>query len=315
MTVGVLGAGSWGTALAQTIAENGYQTYLSSRHRNVWLSATPCTKKCQVVILAVPSWAFREVCQRLKEEGLPEEMIIIGTCKGLEKDTLYFASQIIEEVLGEVRYGHLGGPGFAKGLLQEEDTRLVIASEEEEVRIIISQILSNRFLSLQQTDDLIGLQVAGATRTPLSIARGAAFALGFGQRKNTMAAMFGRALAENARLAVALGGKIETFVDVAGAGDLSLCDNPESRNFLLGQRIVNEVSEDWSSEQRVDKIREIVKEIGTVEGYQTSKALYLLARKHGVEMPWIEEVYQVCHQGKPITQAIKTIQKRHMRRA
>jgi glycerol-3-phosphate dehydrogenase (NAD(P)+) len=315
MTVGIVGGGSWGSALAKTIRQNGHLVGLWDRnpHRSSVHSLSQLSE-CPMIIITVPSYGLRAVCRKIKKE-ISSPKILIGTCKGIEEITHYFAHQIVIDVLGRVLYGHLGGPGFAKGLLQEEDTRLVIASEEEEVRTIISQILSNRFLSLQQTDDLIGLQVAGATRSPLSIARGAAFALGFGQRKNTMAAMFGRALAENARLAVALGGKIETFVDVAGAGDLFLCDNPESRNFLLGQRIVNEVPEDWSSEQRLDKIREIVKEIGTVEGYQTSKALYLLARKHGVEMPWIEEVYRVCHQGKPITQAIKTIQERHMRRA
>lgn len=328
MNVAVLGAGSWGLALAQTMARNGHTVYLWDRDTELMNclaktdrcteyiipSATfPLLERVLLIFLVVPSYKMREVCRSVKYHCFPQGVAIIGTCKGIEPETLQFASQIVEEELGDVIYCHLGGPGFAKGLLEYEDTRLIVASKDGAARDSVVRALSNSFLSVQQTDDIIGLQVVGACRTTLSIARGAASALKYYQKQNTMGAMFGRVLAETGRLVRKLGGELQTVID--SSGDFSLCDDPESRNFALGRRIVQVAFPDeWTPQKRLAKIQEAAGEIGTVEGFQTAKALHQLAHQHEVDMPWVKAVFDICHQGVSVSEVVESIQQRARRR-
>ncbi len=326
MKVAVIGSGSWGQALAHVIKGNGHQVQiLAGRADKFSVDAAP-----ELIILAIPSYAMREVCTKLSNELLWDvdmsSCCLVGTCKGIEYRVsklkeLSFTSEIVwnclSETLSEVQYGHLAGPAFAKGLKAKQQTRLILASEHEEVIQKVQQAFDNDFLLVHITDDLMGVQIAGACRTSFSILRGAGTALGYDKKKNSWAAILARFAAEVWRFAKAYQGqeaRPETFLDVAFLGDLALCEDPESRNFLFGKEIVEKVSDDLSPKERIRAIQKLVTDRGTVEGYQTSEAFYQLAQDYA-EMPWIEAVYRFCHEGAKITDVIESILQRTILRS
>ena len=298
-----VGNGSWGNALADVARENGHDVAVLGRDD----SYSPLSD-ADIIMLCVPSYALREVLRKINAESQPKrDCLFIGICKGIEFDEetgkTALASQIVKEELGRRYYAHLAGPGFAKGLDEKEDTRLVVTQEDwwNGVTLVSNSVpmtrrlLQNDFLKIQQSLDLIGLQVVGACRTTLSIVMGAAKELGYYHRKNTMAAIFGRIMVEINRFVAAFGGKQDTLVDIAGSGDLYLCNDPESRNFQLGERVAGICSED--PEQRKRLIETEVKCIGTVEGFLTSKTLWKIAQERNIDTPWTKAVYRLCHEG------------------
>lgn len=295
-----VGNGSWGQALANVARENGHDIVVLARDN----SYSPISD-AEIVMLCVPSYALREVCGKIKQEAIPNKAsLFIGTSKGIEPDTLKLPWEIVCGTLEIEYYAHLGGPGFAKGILEGEDTRLVVTtSYYEEQRgwplsnsvALTRQLLENERLKIYATHDLVGLEIIGACRTTLSIVMGAAKALSYDKHKNTMAAVFGRTMVEISRFVRQMGGHTETLLDVAGSGDLYLCNDEASRNFQLGEQIAGHSSKD--PEQRKRLIETDVKCIGTVEGFLTSKALWEIAQKYQIDAPWTRAVYQLCHLG------------------
>jgi glycerol-3-phosphate dehydrogenase (NAD(P)+) len=257
LTLAVLGGGSFGTVIANTIANNGYKTYL-------WMRDAEKAARCQqmrenaeympgykfaetltatadinqavaessTVFISVPSASFREVIRPLKRLLMPDTYMI-STTKGIEPKGFTLMSQILEQELVGFPIGVLSGPNFAKEIVQKHLTGSVVASEDDRVVKRVQQVLSSETFRVYNNNDRYGVELAGALKNIYAILSGMAKAQGYGH--NTMAMLMTRALAEMGRFAQALGANPITFLGLAGVGDLILtCNSDLSRNFRLG---------------------------------------------------------------------------------
>jgi len=318
----VLGAGNFGTCLAQHLALNGSDVCLWSRHPDVvdsinqnhinpsYLSDIELAKNlvatselneeavssAEVILLAVPTQALRSVLNHIKPFS-SEAQLLVCAAKGIEIDTLKFPREIIESVLGrEVARGavFLSGPSFAREVVQRLPTAVSLASEDPKRCLEAQNLFHADVFRAYSSDDPIGLEVAGALKNVIAIASGAVTGLGF--ESNSRAAMVTRGLAEITRMGVALGANPLTFNGLGGVGDLFLtCSSEKSRNFSLGYKLA-----------KGKKVDEILSSMGSVaEGYYTTKAVHELAKKLKVQMPICDQVYEVLYEGKPIKEAVK----------
>lgn len=307
----VLGAGSWGTALAVLLAENGFSVGLWARRKDLVLAirfdhenkqylpgvkihpgvtvdtdAEKILKGADLIVLAVPSQSVRQVAREMKHL-IPSQTIIVNTAKGLEQNSLLRLSQVLEEELGEPKLAVLSGPSHAEEVGRRLPTAVVVSSRS----ISVAEEAQDYFMSpdfrVYTNQDLIGVEVAGALKNIIALGTGIAEGLGFGD--NTKAAMMTRGLAEITRLGVAIGADSKTFAGLAGIGDLVVtCTSQHSRNRRAGMQI-----------GRGEALDTVLKNMGmVVEGVQTTRAAYQLALRHGVEMPITAEAYQVLFEGK-----------------
>ncbi len=312
--VSVIGAGSFGTALSKVFAENGHQTVLWARdaetakkiteaHRHprylttvqlpAGLKATSdlalAVKDATVLVCAVPSHAVRETFQQVGQVLGPETFILSAT-KGIENDSLMTMAQVLENVTpkeAHPRLAYLSGPSFAAELTRRVPTAVTIASTNADTAKRMQHMVSNDYFRAYTTDDVMGVELAGALKNVVAIGVGCAEGLGFGY--NARAAMITRGLAEMARLGMKMGANPMTFAGLAGVGDLMLtCFGELSRNrsvgFQLGQG---------------KKLEEILKNLGMVaEGVKTAKSAWDLARREGVDMPLAQAAYQILYDGR-----------------
>ncbi|MFK7999850.1 MAG: NAD(P)H-dependent glycerol-3-phosphate dehydrogenase [Polyangiales bacterium] len=314
-SVGVLGAGSWGTALAKLVADQGVETRLWSRrqeqadainrdHRNPsylkeavlpeCLRATSDMKEvlegADFVIVAVPTSANRPVLKDavpMIAEGVP----VLSATKGIEQGSLKLVSGIFEEIFPESRHGsltYLGGPSFAREVTEAVPTVVAVAGHDEATRLSVQEWLNTERFRVYTTDDVIGVEVGGALKNVMAIAAGIADGMNFGH--NTRAAIITRGLAELTRMAVKLGGNPLTLAGLGGMGDLVLtCTGDLSRNRRVGIAL-----------GQGKKLPQILEELGMVaEGVMTAKSAHALSKREGVEMPIAEQVYQILHEDKP----------------
>jgi glycerol-3-phosphate dehydrogenase (NAD(P)+) len=231
---------------------------------------------------------------------LAADAIVAWATKGLEPGTGKLLSQAAAEVLGGTgELGVISGPSFAREVAMGLPTALTVAAEREETAQVIAQWLRNSRLRVYTSGDMAGVQLGGAIKNVIAIAAGISDGLGFGA--NARAALITRGLAELTRLGVAMGGRPETFMGLAGAGDLVLtCTDDASRNRRLGLGL-----------GRGRNLAEILAGIGQeVEGVATARELYHLALKRGVEMPITEQVYRVLYEGVPPQEAVETLLRR-----
>ena len=312
----VLGAGSWGTALSLLLCRNGHRVRLwdhSSDHiealcrdgeNDRYLPGVPLPRGLRPVaglaealegasglLIVVPSHAFAEVLRRLPGQ-LPDDLGIAWATKGFEPHTGRLLHQVAEEILGPRDLAIVSGPSFAQEVAKGLPTAVTVASHSlDHARRMAGFLHSDRFRAYT-SEDLIGVQVGGAAKNVLAIATGIADGLGFGA--NTRAALVTRGLAELSRLGIALGGRPETFMGLAGLGDLVLtCTDDQSRNRRMGLALARGLS--------VDQARA---EIGQeVEGVVTTGSVAAIANQLGVEMPISEQVYLVLHEGVTPAQA------------
>jgi glycerol-3-phosphate dehydrogenase (NAD(P)+) len=317
----VLGAGSWGSALSMLLAGNGHAVELWDRdsdllesmrvHREnrrylpgvplpagIVLSRDPASAlaAADVPFLVVPSGGFREVLKTYADTIRRKGRLVWAT-KGLEEETQSLLHAIAAEILGEsVALAVVSGPNFAVEVAQKMPTATTIASDNERFAEEVAQCLYNEWFRPYTSSDLIGVQLGGALKNVIAIASGIADGLGFGA--NTRAALLTRGLAEITRLTVRMGGKLETLSGLAGVGDLILtCTDNKSRNRRLGLILATG-----------KPLPEALAEIGqAVEGVKTAHAGHRLARKVGVEMPIIEQVYRVLFEGVSARQAVKAL--------
>jgi glycerol-3-phosphate dehydrogenase (NAD(P)+) len=320
--ISVLGAGSWGTALAILIAKNGFevllwghdkshiddlakerknQRYLPGQTLPEGISVSPDLKKAaefsNLILLAVPSHAFKRTLVDLKPHVNVNEIKIAWATKGFNPENGALLHQVVAEVFSaDTPAAILSGPTFAGEVVSNFPTAITVASSKMEFASQIAEILhSDRFRPYTSTD-IIGVEVGGAVKNVLAIAAGVADGLGFGA--NTRAALITRGLNEIMRLGVCLGGKQETFMGLAGLGDLVLtCTDNQSRNRRFGLAL-----------GQGKKMGEIIREIGQeIEGIGTAKETYLLAKRYKIEMPIIEQTYKVLYENLNPLSAVKNL--------
>src|SRR5277367_180707 len=322
----VIGAGSWGTALAILLARDGHPTMLWGRdatqlramraaQRNqrylpeasfpealqVAADLSSALKGARDALIAVPSHAFRATLEQIQPHLAPKTRIAWAT-KGFEVATGMLPHQVVREVLGARPGAVLSGPTFAKEVGAGLPTAMTIASTDEHFAKELALSLSGpRFRAYTQTD-IMGVEVGGAVKNVIAIGSGIADGMGYGA--NTRVALITRGLAEMMRLGVQLGALRETFMGLAGLGDLVLtCTDDQSRNRRLGLALGrgNSLADAQRSIQQV------------VEGVTAAEAVRAVALRESVEMPICQEVYRVMHEAKPVRAAVQALMGREVR--
>jgi glycerol-3-phosphate dehydrogenase (NAD(P)+) len=322
----VVGAGSWGTALAIQLAREGHPTQLwgrdatqieSMRQRRsnerylpgaqfpdelqATNDLTAALEGARDVLIAVPSHAFRATLETLKPQLGPGARIAWAT-KGFEITTGKLPHQVANEVLGPRPGAVLSGPTFAKEVGLGLPTAMTVASADEPFAKELALRLSGpNFRAYTQTD-IMGVEVGGAVKNVIAIGGGIADGIGFGA--NTRVALITRGLAEMMRLGVALGAARETFMGLAGLGDLVLtCTDDQSRNRRLGM----ELGRGRSLAAALGDIKQVV------EGVSGARSVNEVAQRLHVDMPICSEIYRVMHEQKPVRAAVQALMGREVR--
>jgi glycerol-3-phosphate dehydrogenase (NAD(P)+) len=325
----IIGGGSWGTALAVVLApcfQNVrlwvFETDLAarmheSRENDVYLPGTLLPKNvnptsdlgtamehAEIVLSVMPSHLVRSVYTRMLE-FLHPSLLFVSATKGLENESLLRVSEVIRDVvrpLFEPRVAVISGPTFAKEVARFEPTALVVASDDQELTATVQAAFSGPTFRLYTSTDPVGVEVGGSIKNVVAIGSGVLHGMGLGH--NATAALITRGLAEMTRLAVAMGGKPLTLAGLAGLGDLVLtCTGDLSRNRTVGVELA-----------RGRKLDEIVRSMKMVaEGIKTTNAAVDLARRHGVEMPISEQMFQMLHFGISPRNAIQRLMERSLK--
>ena len=326
-TVAVLGVGSWGTALALLLTRNGYPVRLwghdpdevaplsRDRENRRYLPGIPFPDRLTVgadlaatltgvdlALVVVPSHAYRATLERVRLH-LPATAGLAWATKGLEPGSGRFLHEVTAEVLGETwPAAVISGPSFAGEVAQGLPTAVTVAAREVQHARRVATVLHGSNLRAYTSTDVIGVELGGAIKNVLAIAAGIADGLGFGA--NARAALITRGLAEMVRLGLAAGGQRETFMGLAGVGDLVLtCTDDQSRNRRFGLAI-----------GRGEPVEMALAAIGqVVEGAATAREALRLARRHQVEMPITEQVDQVLHHGQNPRRAVELLLARDLK--
>lgn len=329
MKIAVIGAGSWGTALAQVLAGNGHEVCLwayepelvagmqANRINHLFLPGvtlhpaltfsndlTTAVAGCELALLVTPTQVMRGILAKLAP-ALGTNCLLVNASKGIELETLCTVSQIVAQELGEdalQRYVSLSGPTFAKEVAAGLPSLIVAGSRNEAAACQVQTIFSNTVFRVYSSDDPVGVELGGAVKNVIAIAAGIADGLGFGH--NTRAALITRGLAEMQRLGRALGAQDATFAGLAGMGDLVLtCTGDLSRNRTVGIKL----GQGW-------KLADILAEMRMVaEGVKSAESVNALADRLGVEMPIAAKVYEILYRDKPARQAVLELMSRDLK--
>lgn len=314
--IGVIGAGSWGTALAITLSDKGHsvkiwdldQEHLNGlkedRENKKYLSGIPFGENLQIamtvpevlesteiVVFSAPAQHFRAALT----SALPylKDQIIINVAKGIEQKTLMRMSEIAKEIAPNLKYVVLSGPSHAEEVAKKLPTIVAVASENPETALIAQDVFMTKRFRVYTNPDLIGLELGGALKNIIALGAGISDGMGFGD--NAKAALMTRGIAEVARLGVELGAEKDTFLGLSGIGDLIVtCTSMHSRNRRCGILIGEGV-----------KPSEATKQIGmVVEGMFTAEAAVALVKKVGIEMPITEGIYQIINEQIEVHKAV-----------
>ena len=325
--IAIIGAGSWGTALAVVAARAGHSVRLWSRSDEVvssinerrvnsrYLTSTSIPAKviatgdvhaalreASMVLLAAPSHAARELLTTMAP-ALDQAAIIVSVSKGIEIESGKRISEIAKEVVGiSYPFVCLSGPSFAKEVVEGHPTAIVAASKDSSAARAVQNDLSFENLRIYTNADVVGTELGGSVKNVMAIAAGMTAGLGFGA--NSVAALITRGLAEITRLARREGAQIETLMGLAGLGDLVLtCTGSLSRNRFVGEEL-----------GKGRTLDEIVAELSEVaEGINTARAVKKLADRTSLEMPITSEVNAVLYDGKPARDAVAELMSRPLR--
>ena len=327
----MIGSGSWGTALANLLAEKeGIDVNLWAREEEVYkeirdqhtnqlflpdVQLAPALKPAssferalhekQLVLIAAPSHVFREVLKGLKPH-LTSSMTLMMATKGIENDSLMIMSEVVQSVLNPrycTDFACLAGPSFAKEVSRKFPTAVTIACENQAHGEKLQKLFSADFFRVYLSRDVVGTQLGGALKNVIAIAAGVADGLNFGH--NARAALITRGLAEITRLGVQMGSNPHTFAGLAGVGDLVLtCTGSLSRNHTVGKKIGQGM-----------KLTQILSEMRMVaEGVKTAKSVYNLSNKLGVEMPIAHEVYHILYEDISPIEAARRLMTRDLKK-
>ncbi len=243
------------------------------------------TNGSDLILLAVPSFAVREMCQRIS--GFPISVLLMIS-KGMEKDTSLLPFQVAEEVLGKINILHLTGAGYGKSVHQKIPTTEALASNNENLLKEVKELLETDWLTIKTSTDLIGTQLGGALKNVMVI--GIGMVLEERKDPDVRAKLIEESTQEMIKLGKAMGAKEETFWGPAGKGDLEISAEPLSRNYRLGQSLI---------EKGIDEVQKELAQKGiTVEGFHTAWVANQLAKRYGIRLPIIEEAYQVIYEKK-----------------
>jgi glycerol-3-phosphate dehydrogenase (NAD(P)+) len=325
--VAVVGAGSWGTALAVQLARSGRHVRLWGRNSRALAemaearenrrylpgvtfpeSLVPCgdlqtcLEDVTDILIAVPSDGFRETLTKIEPLLRGDERICWAT-KGIEVSTGKLPHQVVAEFIGKERpMAVLSGPTFAAEVGRGLPTALTIAANDGGFASDLAEALSGANFRAYTSTDIVGVEVGGAVKNVLAIGAGISDGLGFGA--NTRIALINRGLAEMTRLGVALGAKQDTFTGLAGMGDLLLtCTDNLSRNRRMGLAIAR----GKTIEQAQAEIQQVV------EGVPAAKAVHLVADRLGVEMPISQQIYRILYEGTPPRAAVDALMGRALK--
>ena len=318
--IGVLGAGSWGTALAILLHDNGHDVTVWSIHEEE-VEALNTTRRHErklpgveipegilfttdmketmsdkdVCVLAVPSPFIRSTCQKMKQY-VRAGQIIVNVAKGIEENTLYTLTDIIEEELPYADACVLSGPSHAEEVSRRLPTTCVVSSRTRKTAEYLRSVFVSPVFRVYISPDMLGIELGGALKNVIALAAGTADGLGYGD--NTKAALITRGIAEIARLGIKMGGKPETFYGLTGIGDLIVtCASVHSRNrkagYLMGQG--------YTMEEAMKEVQMVV------EGVYSAKAALELSRKYQVEMPIVEQVNKVLFEHQNAEEAVKEL--------
>lgn len=324
--IGVLGAGSWGTALSVLLHDNGHQVTIWSidenevkmldekREHELKLPGVKLAEDMVItgdletavqgkdfLVLAVPSPFTRETARKMKPY-VADGQIIVDVAKGIEESTLMTLSRQIEEEIPQADVAVLSGPSHAEEVGRKLPTTCVIGAKTRKTAEYLQSMFISRVFRVYTSPDILGIELGGSLKNVIALAAGIADGLGYGD--NTKAALITRGIAEISRLGVKMGGKIESFTGLTGIGDLIVtCASVHSRNrragYLIGQgRTVREA---------MDEVKMVV------EGVYSAKAAAKLAKKYDVSMPIVEEVNKVLFEGKSPAQAVDDLMQRESR--
>lgn len=315
--IGILGGGSWGSALGILLANKGYEVdiwlrdqklveeIINTNNNNRYLPGAVFPSnikptidlektiyKKNMIILSIPTHGIREVLKNAKPFIKPGQ-IIVNVSKGIENHTLLRISQIVEEFLPYNKFAVLSGPSHAEEVAEDMPTTVVTASKYKEVAEKVQDIFITSNFRVYTNPDVIGVELGGSLKNVIALGAGISDGLGYGD--NTKAALMTRGIFEMARLGEKMGAQMDTFSGLAGIGDLIVtCTSMHSRNRKAGILI-----------GEGKKIDEAIKEIGmVVEGIKTTKSTYKLAEKHSISMPITSELYGVLYEGKNVKNSV-----------
>jgi glycerol-3-phosphate dehydrogenase (NAD(P)+) len=323
--ISVIGAGSWGTTLACMLTQKGYDVLLWAHEQEVadeinnngrnslylpdvrlsaGLRAThtieDAVEKARYVLNVVPTQFTRPVFQEAVLH-LRHDAILISASKGIEQGTLLTGHAILSETTNR-EIAVLSGPSFAKEVLEKRPTAVTLATRNSDTGLLLQEIFNTNYFRVYTHSDIIGVELGGALKNVIAIASGICDGLGLGH--NARAALITRGLAEMARLGECLGADKKTFSGLSGLGDLVLtCTGPLSRNYSVGVKLGQGM-----------KLAEILSSTRSVaEGVATSQSAFELSKKCGVEMPIVEQVYEVIHKDKNPADAVNMLMNRALK--
>lgn len=321
----VIGAGSWGTTLAYLLSAKDfdislwvYEESLAEEIKNTRINSLylpdislpenirvthrmdEAVAKARYVLNVVPSQHTRSIFKEAFSY-MPAEAIIISAAKGIERGTLMTVSSVLKEISSHT-VAVLSGPSFAKEVIKKMPTAVTLATEDKETGLLLQEVFNNNHFRVYTHDDMLGAEIGGALKNVMAIASGISDGLGLGH--NARAALITRGLAEMRRLGSAMGAKKETFSGLSGLGDLVLtCTGSLSRNYTVGTKLAQGM-----------KLTDILSQTKTVaEGVATAESAYGLSKKYNIEMPIIEQVYQVLYKDKGPAEAVNDLMNRTLK--
>lgn len=314
---GVIGSGSWGTALARVLSKNGHEVTLWSRREEEShmlreerenKSKLPgvklpddilCTTDLEqtvegkdILVLATASPSIRSMAKKMAPY-VAAGQLIVDVSKGIEESTLMILTDVIAQEIPQCRAAVLSGPSHAEEVGRDIPTTVVAGAKDRETAEYIQNLFMNKVFRVYTSPDMLGIELGGALKNVIALAAGAADGLGCGD--NTKAALITRGIAEMSRLGVAMGGHIETFNGLTGIGDLIVtCASMHSRNRRAGILI----GQGKTMQEAMDEVKMVV------EGVNSAKAAKTLAEKYGIDMPIVQEVNKVLFEDKPAREAL-----------
>ncbi|MBI4837621.1 MAG: NAD(P)-dependent glycerol-3-phosphate dehydrogenase [Nitrospirae bacterium] len=321
----VIGAGSWGTVLASLLAEKGHEVLLwafeketafeiNNAHTNsmylpeaalpVNLKAADdiehAVKDADCILSVVPAQFTRAIFKKASK-FIPANALIISASKGIEQKTLLTVSAIVKEITGR-QAAALSGPSFAKEVIKKLPTAVTLAIDDPDTVQRLQEIFNTNFFRVYTHTDVLGVEIGGALKNVIAIASGISDGLGLGH--SARAALITRGLAEIVRLGRAMGAEQRTFSGLSGLGDLVLtCTGPLSRNYTVGINL-----------GKGKKLKDILSATKSVaEGVATAQSAYELSKKYKVEMPIVEQVYEVIYQDKNPEDAVRLLMTRALK--
>ncbi|GBC64022.1 NAD(P)-dependent glycerol-3-phosphate dehydrogen ase [Desulfonema ishimotonii] len=327
--IGVVGGGSWGTALANLLAGRGFKidfwvfeeevkTQIETERENrVFLAGCPLSENLfpsndlktvvadkEMVLVVVPSHLMRGVTATMSP-FLSADTIVVSASKGIENKTHLTMSGVLAETLPQIpetQFAVLSGPSFAREVVRQVPTVVTVASKNRAVSTWVQEIFATPFFRVYTGEDVIGLELGGSVKNVIAIAAGIIDGLGLGL--NTRAALITRGLVEMRRLGLRLGANPRTFTGSAGLGDLVLtCTGDLSRNHTVGRKI----GEGMTLEQILGEMRMVA------EGVKTAKSVYNLSRKLGTEMPISHEIYHILYDNVSPKEALHRLMTRDLK--